>query len=139
MSDASGILARWRLQLSKFDFDSVHCAGIEDESANVFSRLPTARFNQTKSDDKVPVLKTTPEPYKTVYNNKTVQVEEEPEGCSTRQGNIFSFLPEVSALADRTEDQELGIQDLHVCITAETTDNEFRTTAVTVGQQKTSF
>lgn len=52
-------LVRWQLQLSKFDFDVVHCTCIRYQSADAFWRLKTTRTEQTPIEDQIPVLRNT--------------------------------------------------------------------------------
>lgn len=56
MADATGKLARWRLRLSKYEFDVVHRAGIKHQSADALSRLTTSGNDDTTLDDGIPVM-----------------------------------------------------------------------------------
>lgn len=75
MSDAFGKLARRRRWLSEIVFDIVHLAGINHQATDAISRIPTARINYTKADNKFQVLTRTTDMFNT---DKT---EQEKEAC----------------------------------------------------------
>lgn len=59
VSDASGKLARWKLQFFGFEFDIVHRANIRHQAADGLLRLPTDGTDNTKLDDHISVLAVT--------------------------------------------------------------------------------
>lgn len=55
-SSSSGRIARWRLRLSKCDFDVVHHAGIKHQPADALSRLPISGADTTTLEDDLLLL-----------------------------------------------------------------------------------
>lgn len=68
MTDATKNLARWRLRLSEFEFDSVHRAVVKHHVADALSRLPTTGNNDMPLTEDVPVLATS---HDSVWDNKS--------------------------------------------------------------------
>lgn len=56
MTDEKGKPARWRLQLSDFDFEVVHRVCIKHQAVDVLSHLSTTRMNESSFDRNVPAL-----------------------------------------------------------------------------------
>lgn len=62
MTDQTGKLARWRLQLSELDYQNFHQANVKHKAADALSRLPTNGMDKSPLEDHVPVLTITEEP-----------------------------------------------------------------------------
>lgn len=56
LTNGTGRLARWSLQLSEFDFKVVLRAGVKREASEVLSRLQTASEDDTQLEDNLPIL-----------------------------------------------------------------------------------
>lgn len=55
-TDVTGDLARWRLQLSEFDFGVVPRAGVKLQPAEALSCLPLSEMNEFSFKNYVPVF-----------------------------------------------------------------------------------
>lgn len=56
MTEEAGKLTRWRLQLSAFDFQVVHLAGVKLQATELLSHLPTTRIDVSPLVDNIPGL-----------------------------------------------------------------------------------
>lgn len=59
MTDSTGNLTRWCLELSELDLEVVHSGGVKFRPADGLSRLTVSRIKKPLLDDDVPVLKIT--------------------------------------------------------------------------------
>lgn len=138
MTNASGKLAWCNLSLSYFQFSIVHRVRIQHQAAEALSRLLTAGADK-KMDKEVAVLNINSKTFSTVCNVETEQKGEKPGEYTTLQKRLVTFLPEVFALADKTEQSKLDIPNLNEFITTQTASNKCLLEVLTVRQPEKSF
>lgn len=115
-TEATGKLARWRLRVQEFEYDTLHRPGIIHRAPDALSRLPTNGHDTNPLNDEVPVFTISdtndplyPEPNRDIRNAPTIihSISEMQDESKANDANLRVLCDEETDLVKFRQERKL--------------------------------